>query len=151
MALFNARRKRRLAGIMVIVLCASAATWFGVSAFRENIAFFFSPTEVVGGDAPRGHPIRVGGMVVPGSVEREEDGVTVRFRLTDMVSQVSVSYQGILPDLFREEQGIVVQGNLDDGGVFRAREVLAKHDENYMPPEVAEMMERNRGSSAAAP
>ncbi|MEX0729373.1 MAG: cytochrome c maturation protein CcmE [Aquisalimonadaceae bacterium] len=144
MALFNAHRKRRLIGVLTIVLSAGVAVWFGITAFQENIAFFFSPTEVAEGSAPTNHPFRMGGLVVPGSVEREEDGVTVRFELSDLVNSVAVRYQGILPDLFREEQGIVVQGSLDEDGTFRAREVLAKHDENYMPPEISEMLERNR-------
>lgn len=144
MAVFNARRKRRLIGVLVVVLSAAAATWFGTTAFRENLAFFLSPTQVATGEAPADHAFRMGGLVVAGSVRREADGVTVRFELTDLAHSVAVRYRGILPDLFREEQGIVVQGTLGEDGTFQAREVLAKHDERYMPPEVAEMMDRQR-------
>jgi cytochrome c-type biogenesis protein CcmE len=140
MAVLNAQRKRRLAGVMVIVLSATMAAWFGLSALRDNLMFFFSPSQVAAGEAPVGHPFRVGGLVVEGSVRREPDGLTVRFQLTDLAGTVDVLYQGILPDLFRENQGVVVHGTLESDGRFRARQVLAKHDEQYMPPEVADAL-----------
>jgi cytochrome c-type biogenesis protein CcmE len=128
----NAKRKRRL---MVVGVAIAAA--LALSAFRENLLYFYSPTEVLAGKAPAGHKFRLGGLVVEGSVKRETDDLTVNFGLTDTASEIQVSYSGILPDLFREGQGIVAHGRLNDAGVFVADEVLAKHDENYMPPEVA--------------
>lgn len=142
MAFMTRKRRRRMIGVAAIVLCATAAVWLGTSAFRENIMFFFSPAEVAAGVAPAGQMIRVGGIVVPGSIRQSEDGVGVRFDVGDNTSRIAVHYEGILPDLFREDQGIVVQGSVDRDGRFHAREVLAKHDENYMPPEVGEMMLR---------
>ena len=112
---------------------------FALKSMNENIMFFFTPTEVAEGKAPTGKLFRVGGMVVAGSVERPGDGLTVRFDLTDNEQQVTVRYAGILPDLFREGQGIVANGKLDASGDFVAEEVLAKHDETYMPPELADM------------
>lgn len=134
-----ARRNRLLLiGLMVAGVTAAAA--FALTAFNQNLMFFFSPSEVVSGKAPVGHPFRLGGMVVNGSVHRPEQGLTVQFDLTDNAKQVTVRYTGILPDLFREGQGIVSNGRLNEQGVFIADEVLAKHDENYMPPEVAASM-----------
>lgn len=134
-----ARRNRLLLiGLMVAGVTAAAA--FALTAFNQNLMFFFSPSEVVAGKAPVGHPFRLGGMVVNGSVHRPEQGLTVQFDLTDNAKQVTVRYTGILPDLFREGQGIVSNGRLNEQGVFIADEVLAKHDENYMPPEVAASM-----------
>ena len=106
--------------------------------------YFFSPTQVNAGEVPADRQIRVGGLVVDGSVNREEGSLAVRFDLTDSVQQITVLYEGILPDLFREGQGIVAIGELGLGGIFKADEVLAKHDENYMPPEVAEALKAAR-------
>lgn len=119
---------------------ATAAT-FALQAFNENLMYFFSTTEVAEGKAPQGAKFRLGGMVVEGSIERPDNGMMVRFVLTDYNKQVTVEYTGILPDLFREGQGIVANGRLNDKGVFIAEEVLAKHDENYMPPEVADSLQ----------
>jgi len=130
-------RRNRLGLILLMILGVGTAAWFGLRAFNENLMFFFSPTEVVDGKAPQDHLFRLGGMVVKGSVQRPGDGLTVKFVLTDMAKEVPVEYTGILPDLFREGQGIVANGKLNADGVFVAQEVLAKHDENYMPPEVA--------------
>jgi cytochrome c-type biogenesis protein CcmE len=116
------------------------ATFFGLRAFNDNLMYFFSATDVIEGKAPKDHLFRLGGMVVKGSVVRQPSGLTVRFVLTDMAKEVTVEYTGILPDLFREGQGIVANGKLDANGIFIAQEVLAKHDENYMPPEVAGSM-----------
>mgnify|MGYP001812761985 CR=1 FL=1 len=136
----NAKRKRRLMMVGLLLVGVGIAAALALSAFRENILYFYSPTEVLSGEAPVGHKFRLGGLVVEGSVQRETDGLTVRFGLTDTASEIQVSYGGILPDLFREGQGIVAHGRLDEEGVFVADEVLAKHDENYMPPEVAEAL-----------
>lgn len=130
-------RKKRLWLIAAMIAGVATAAFFGLRAFNENLMFFFSPSDVVEGKAPKDHLFRLGGMVVKGSVQRPGTGLTVKFTLTDMAKEVQVEYTGILPDLFREGQGIVANGKLGDGGVFIAQEVLAKHDENYMPPEVA--------------
>ena len=109
-----------------------------LNAFQSNLVFFFSPTQVIAGEAPKGKPFRIGGMVKEGSLERQSDGITLRFVITDTEQDLTVSYRGILPDLFTEGKGAVAQGQLDEQGVFVASEVLAKHDENYMPPEAAQ-------------
>ena len=127
-------------GIGVVALGVIAALVLG--AFRENLVFFFTPTEVVANKAPQGRTFRIGGMVEKGSVQRQADGVTVRFTVTDTAKSIPVTYQGSLPDLFREGKGVVAQGQLGADGVFRASEVLAKHDENYMPPEAAEAVKK---------
>ena len=144
-----ARKKRRtLIGLMVLGI--AMATVFALKAFNENIMFFFSASEVAAGKAPRNAAFRLGGMVVEGSVERPGDGLTVKFDLTDNAKVVSVEYTGILPDLFREGQGIVANGRLREDNVFVAEEVLAKHDENYMPPEVADSMKQVRTGQGVA-
>ena len=131
-----ARKKRLLLiGLMLIGLGLAAA--FALKAFDENLMYFFSTSDVVDGKAPQNTQFRIGGMVVKGSVERPDSNLLVRFTLSDFSKEVKVEYTGILPDLFREGQGIVAKGRLDSRGVFVAEEVLAKHDENYMPPEVA--------------
>jgi cytochrome c-type biogenesis protein CcmE len=105
-----------------------------LNAFRSNLVFFFSPTQVTAQEAPRGRPFRIGGLVEAGSLQREPSSLTVRFRVTDTAQTIPVAYIGLLPDLFKEGKGVVAQGTLGSDGVFRATEVLAKHDENYMPP-----------------
>lgn len=134
------QRKRRLYGVLFIILGVSIAVALAATAFRENLLFFFSPSQIVAGEAPVERNFRVGGLVVEGSVQRDPLGTEVRFELTDQAHNVRVVYDGILPDLFREGQGIIAMGQLDSDGVFRASQVLAKHDENYMPPEVAEAL-----------
>lgn len=129
------QRRNRLYMVIFIVIGIGIATALTLNAFRQNILFFFTPTQVVAGEAPVGHPFRIGGLVAENSVERADGSLEVRFNVTDTVNSVSVTYEGILPDLFREGQGIVTKGELDPNGVFIASEVLAKHDENYMPPE----------------
>ncbi len=136
-------RKQRLILVLFIVLFSSAAIGLVAYALRGNINLFFPPAEVAAGKAPVGQPIRVGGMVVAGSVQRSNDSLAVRFELTDYEAAVPVVYEGILPDLFDEGQGAVASGELDDSGMLRATEVLAKHDENYMPPEVADALEKS--------
>ena len=133
-------KQKRLGLILLMVAGISISTFFGLRAFNDNLMYFFSATDVIEGKAPKDHLFRLGGMVVKGSVVRQPSGLTVRFVLTDMAKEVTVEYTGILPDLFREGQGIVANGKLDANGVFIAQEVLAKHDENYMPPEVAGSM-----------
>ena len=129
-------RRQRLILIGLMVLGASLAAAFALKSFNDNLMYFFPPTDVVEGKAPKDALFRLGGMVVKGSVERPDKGMMVRFKITDFSKEVTVEYTGILPDLFREGQGIVAHGRLSSQGVFIAEEVLAKHDENYMPPEV---------------
>ncbi len=136
------KRKQRLILVSVMLCGVAAAAAFGVNAFRDNIMLFHSPSDVVAGAVNPGKAFRVGGMVVDGSVQRDQDSLEVRFELTDYDKTIPVSFSGILPDLFREGQGIVAMGAMDDAGTFEASEVLAKHDENYMPPEVADALER---------
>jgi cytochrome c-type biogenesis protein CcmE len=133
-------RHKRLALIVGGLAALGVAAALILSAFQENLVFFFSPSDVVADKAPRDRTFRVGGVVEEGSVKR--DGVRVSFRVTDTAQTIPVVYQGILPDLFREGKGVVAQGKLGADGVFRASEVLAKHDENYMPPEAAHAVEQ---------
>ena len=141
-------RQRRLAWIIAGLLAISVATALVLNAFRSNLVFFFTPSEVAQGKAPSGRVFRIGGLVGEGSVQRE--GTTVRFTVTDNVHTINVSYTGILPDLFKEGRGVVAQGLVQGDGSFLAREVLAKHDENYMPPEAAEALKR-AGHPVGAP
>ena len=134
-------RKQRLYLVLFVVLFSSAAIGLVAYALRGNINLFFPPVEVAAGNAPVGQPIRVGGMVVEGSVVRADDSLQVSFSVTDYQASVPVVFEGILPDLFDEGQGAVAAGVLNEEGVLIASEVLAKHDENYMPPEVAEALE----------
>ena len=131
------KRSRRKVLVLVIVFGVATATVLGLTAFEENLLYFYSPTQVKSGDAPQSHTFRVGGLVVDGSVRRAPDSLTVAFDVTDNEESMTVEYTGILPDLFREGQGIVAMGSFDSNGQFIADEVLAKHDEEYMPPEVA--------------
>ena len=133
-------RHKRFAAIGIGVVALGAATALVLKAFEENLVFFFTPTQVAAQEAPQGRTFRIGGMVEKGSVRRE--GVEVRFTVTDMAKSIPVAYRGALPDLFREGKGVVAQGQLGADGVFTAREVLAKHDENYMPPEAKEAVDK---------
>ena len=133
-------RHKRLAAIAFGLAALGIATALVLSAFEKNLVFFFPPTQVVANEAPQGRTFRIGGMVQTGSVKRE--GIEVRFVVTDTAKSIPVVYSGALPDLFREGKGVVAQGQLGADGVFRAREVLAKHDENYMPPEAAHAVEK---------
>ena len=128
-------RHKRLLAIVGGLAALGAATALVLTAFQENLVFFFTPSQVAANEAPQGRLFRIGGMVEKGSVKR--DGVEVRFMVTDTAKTIPVVYRGALPDLFREGKGVVAQGTLGADGVFQAREVLAKHDENYMPPEAA--------------
>ena len=127
--------------VAMVVFGVSIATVLALTAFDENLLYFYSPTQIHAGEAPQNRSFRVGGLVVDGSVRREENSLAVQFDLTDNAEVVPVTYTGILPDLFREGQGIVAMGRLDGSGLFVADEVLAKHDENYMPPEVADALD----------
>lgn len=135
-------RKKRFYMVLLLVVGVSIATFLIVQAFSQNMMFFFSTSEVKQGKAPIDRDFRLGGLVVEGSVQRDSQSLTVRFELTDTLTTVPVEYTGILPDLFREGQGIISKGNLNAQGVFIAEEVLAKHDENYMPPEVADSLKK---------
>jgi cytochrome c-type biogenesis protein CcmE len=135
-------RHKRIGIIAVGMLTLGTAAALVLNAFQSNLVFFFSPSQVIANEAPRGKPFRIGGMVESGSLKRESDGLTVRFRVTDTAQTIPVVYSGILPDLFKEGKGVVAQGTLGVGGVFEASEVLAKHDENYMPPDAAYAIEQ---------
>jgi cytochrome c-type biogenesis protein CcmE len=133
-------RHKRAAVVLGVLSAVGVAVALVLNAFNSNLVFFYTPTQVAAKEAPVARTFRVGGLVQPGSVTRE--GVTVRFVVTDSVQNVPVRYEGVLPDLFKEGKGVVAQGQLGSDGLFTAREVLAKHDENYMPPEAAEALQR---------
>jgi cytochrome c-type biogenesis protein CcmE len=141
------RRKQRLFFIGLVLAGVVAAVVLATQAFRNNLLFFFSPTQIAAGEAPVDRQFRLGGMVADGSLEREEGSLTVDFVVTDYAHSVPVSYTGVLPDLFQEGKGVVAVGRIDGGGHFSAEQVLAKHDENYMPPEVAAALEAGRGTA----
>ena len=137
------RKRRRLLVVVAGLALLGSATALALSALRDSLVFFYSPTELAAGTAQPDRRLRVGGLVLEGSVRTEDDGVTRRFAITDLRTAVPVVYAGILPDLFREGQGVVAEGRLGADGVFRADGVLAKHDETYMPPEVAEALKKS--------
>ena len=137
-------RKKRFTLIALMVIGVAIATALSLKAFNENLMFYFSPSEVKQGKAPINKIFRMGGMVVEGSFKQQQDSLKVFFELTDYDKTVKVEYTGILPDLFREGQGIISRGKLNTDGVFMAEEVLAKHDENYMPPEVAASLKKTQ-------
>ena len=141
-------RHKRFAAIGLAVAALGLVTALVLSAFQQNLVFFFTPSQVAANEAPQGRTFRIGGMVENGSVRRQPDGVTVRFTVTDTAKTIPVTYRGALPDLFREGKGVVAQGQLGPDGVFRASEVLAKHDENYMPPEAAEAVKKAHETAA---
>jgi len=135
-------RHKRIAIIAAGVGVLALASALVLNAFRSNLVFFFSPSQVMANEAPRGKAFRIGGLVESGSVKRADDGLTVHFRVTDTAQTIPVVFTGILPDLFKEGKGVVAQGRLGADGVFAASEVLAKHDENYMPPDAAHAIEQ---------
>ena len=135
-------RQKRLALIVGGLAVLGVASALVLSAFQENLVFFYSPSQVANHEVPQGKAFRVGGLVEVGSVKRMPDGLTVAFNVTDTAKVIPVTYKGILPDLFKEGKGVVAQGRLGPDGVFTAHEVLAKHDENYMPPEAAHAVEQ---------
>ncbi len=145
------RKRRRLYMVLAGMLLLGGAVALVLAALEENLNYFYSPADL--NTAPPGRPIRLGGLVEEGSVQRKDDGLTVTFRITDLAESVPVTYKGILPDLFREGQSVITEGTLGPDGTFVAREVLAKHDENYMPPEVVDALKKSgqwRGGGAAA-
>ena len=135
-------RHKKLAIITAGVAALGVASVLVLNAFQSNLVFFFSPSQVAAKEAPIGKSFRIGGLVEEGSVKREDHSTTVRFAVTDTAKTIPVVYTGILPDLFREGKGVVAQGKISADGIFMADEVLAKHDENYMPPEAAEALEQ---------
>lgn len=135
------RSKRALAiGLGLTALAVASA--LVLNAFNSNLVFFFSPSQVLANEAPRERSFRIGGLVEQGSLQRDGQGLTIRFVVTDLAQKVPVTYTGLLPDLFKEGKGVVAQGKLGADGVFRAEQVLAKHDENYMPPEAAAALKK---------
>ncbi|WP_419810330.1 cytochrome c maturation protein CcmE [Bacterioplanoides sp.] len=144
------QRKKRLTLIIFMVLGLGTAVGLLMYSLSQNINLFMTPTQIANGEAPVGRTMRAGGLVVDGSVERDTEGLGVLFKVTDGAAEVPIYYEGILPDLFREGQGIVALGQLDNKGVFQASEVLAKHDENYMPPEVKDALEKAHADGVQA-
>lgn len=142
-------RHKRLAFIVVGVAGLAVAIGLIANAFNQNLVFFFSPSDIQANQAPVNKNFRLGGLVEEGSLKRENDGLTVHFVVTDNANTIPVTFTGILPDLFREGQGVVAQGKLNENGVFMAKEVLAKHDETYMPPEVQDALDKAKQSASA--
>jgi cytochrome c-type biogenesis protein CcmE len=145
-------REKRMVMVAFGILGVGIAAYMAIGALQSNIAYFFSPSQVQAGEAPKNHVFRIGGLVEKGSLQRQEDGLNLNFTVTDNAKSVTIAYQGILPDLFSEGQGVVAKGKLGEDGVFYAEEVLAKHDEAYMPPEVADSLQtaHNDGVAKAA-
>jgi len=137
------RKRRRLIIVLLSMGVLAASAGLVLTAFQDSVTFFYSPSDLKAEAAPPGRAIRIGGLVEEGSVRKLGDGVTTEFRVTDLSESVPVTYRGVLPDLFREGQGVVTEGTLRPDGVFVADEVLAKHDENYMPPEVAAALKKS--------
>jgi cytochrome c-type biogenesis protein CcmE len=143
-------RQKRFAFIGLGLVVVGVTTWLVMNALKSNLSLFLTPTEVANGEVPKGRSFRIGGMVEDGSLKRESDGLTVHFVVTDTAKRVPVTYKGILPDLFKEGKGTVAQGQLAADGTFIASEVLAKHDENYMPPEAAAAMAKAKAKASGA-
>ncbi len=141
-------RHRRLAWIGAGLAVLGVAVALVLNAFQSNLVFFFTPSQVIAKEAPQSRPFRIGGLVEAGSLKRDPDSLTVRFRVTDTAQTIPVTYTGLLPDLFKEGKGVVAQGALGADGAFHATEVLAKHDENYMPPEAKQALEQAQKRSA---
>ena len=137
------RKRRRLMFVATGMVVLAAAAALVLTAFEDNLVFFYSPTDIGEKGIPQGKLFRLGGLVEENSVRKTDGGLTVAFRVTDLSNAIPVTYKGLLPDLFREGQGVVTEGALNSEGVFEAAEVLAKHDENYMPPEVAEALKKS--------
>ena len=144
------RRHKRIGIIIVGLAGLGVAAYLVASAFKNNLVFFFSPTQVAAKEAPVNRTFRIGGLVEDGTLKRDNDGLTVRFTVTDTAASIPVVYKGILPDLFKEGRGCVAQGRIGPDGVFQADEVLAKHDENYMPPEAGEAIDKAKHAKEAA-
>ena len=143
-------RQKRFLFIAVGVAAVGLAVGLVLNALDKNVSLYFTPTQVSNGEAPQGRSFRIGGLVEEGSVKREADGLTVNFAITDTHKRIPVVYKGILPDLFKEGKGVVAQGKIEADGVMHADEVLAKHDENYMPPEAMDAIEKAAAANAAA-
>ena len=144
------RRHKRIAFIVAGLAALGIATAFVLTAFQSNLVFFFSPTQVAAKEAPVDRTFRIGGLVENGTIKRQNDGLTVHFTVTDTAKSIPVVYKGILPDLFKEGKGCVAQGRLGADGVFYADEVLAKHDENYMPPEAGDAIDKAKHTREAS-
>jgi len=136
------KRHKRIVFIVASVAALGLATALVLGAFRNNLVFFFSPTQVMAKEAPVGKTFRIGGLVQNGTLKRDSDGLTIRFSVTDTATSIPVVYKGILPDLFKEGRGCVAQGRVGGDGVFYADQIMAKHDENYMPPEAARALDQ---------
>ena len=136
------RRHKRIIFICAALAAIGLATWLVLGAFKENLVFFFSPTQVAAKEAPINKTFRIGGLVGEGTLKKDPDGLTVRFTITDTANTIPVVYKGILPDLFKEGRGCVAQGRVNSDGVFYADTIMAKHDENYMPPEAAQALDK---------
>ena len=134
------KRHKRIIFIFACLAAIGLATWLVLGAFKNNLVFFFSPTQIATKEAPVGKTFRIGGLVQNGTLKREPDGLTIKFIVTDTANTIPVVYKGILPDLFKEGRGCVAQGRVGPDGVFYADQIMAKHDENYMPPEVAKAL-----------
>src|SRR5690242_4109279 len=144
------RRHKRIIFIVVSLAALGLSAWLVLGAFRNNLVFFFSPTQVAAREAPINRTFRIGGLVENGTLKRDPDGLTVRFTVTDTAASIPVVYKGILPDLFKEGRGCVAQGKIGSDGVFQAEQVLAKHDENYMPPEAGAAIDAAKHEREAA-
>ena len=144
-------RQRRALIVLGALAALGIASALVLNAFRSNLVFFYSPTQIAEHEAPLARSFRIGGLVEEGSLKRDDKSLTVSFVVTDLAKRVPVSYTGLLPDLFKEGKGVVAQGKLDSAGVFHAEQVLAKHDENYMPPEAADALEKARHGQMPAP
>jgi cytochrome c-type biogenesis protein CcmE len=142
-------RHKRLALVGAGLVILGLAAWLILSAFQKNLVFFFTPTQVIAGEAPQGRTFRIGGMVEKGTLVHQPDGLTWKFIVTDMSKTLPVTYRGILPDLFKEGKGVVAEGKLGADNVFSAETVLAKHDENYMPPDAAYALKKGNEANAA--
>ena len=136
------RRHKRIIFICAALAALGLATWLVLGAFKENLVFFFSPTQVAAKEAPVNKTFRIGGLVGEGTLKKDPDGLTVRFTITDTANTIPVVYKGILPDLFKEGRGCVAQGRMSSDGTFQADTIMAKHDENYMPPEAAHALDK---------
>ena len=138
------RRHKRIIFICCSLVALGLAAWLVLGAFRNNLVFFFTPTQVAAKEAPVGRTFRIGGLVQEGTLKRDSDGLTIRFVVTDTANTIPVAYKGILPDLFKEGRGCVAQGRVGSDGVFYADQIMAKHDENYMPPEAAKALQEGK-------
>jgi cytochrome c-type biogenesis protein CcmE len=151
MITLTSTHKKRLTVVLLLIIGIGIAVALALTAFSKNMLYFFSPSQVVAGEAPKNKTIRLGGLVTKGSVQRAKDSLQINFDVTDYKQTIPIQYTGILPDLFREGQGIVAIGQMQANGTFIATEVLAKHDEKYMPPEVADSLKATGTHSASTP